>query len=74
MSSRNDYIKQWRKTPAGQAYQQADKRRQKARQRAYAELAQRYDDEYEALLVKHIKAIEDEERVRAAKQRAETDV
>lgn len=65
-SARNDpatYIREWRKTPSGQASLKAQKRRDQARRAAIKNLIKRHQMEFEALFMACLQEVEKKARV-----------
>lgn len=58
----NEYMREWRQTDTGRASLAAQKRRAKAKSRAHATLALRYQLEFERLFKMHLAEIEREEQ------------
>lgn len=57
-SNSADYIREWRKTPSGQAAMEDQKRREKAKRRALTKLAQAYPREFKMLLKAELKTLD----------------
>ena len=55
-----NYIREWRKTPSGQAAMEDQKRREKAKRRALTKLAQMHPDEFSVLFKIELKGVLDE--------------
>lgn len=53
-----EYIKEWRRTPAGKASLEAQKRREAAKRAAVKDLIDRHSREYETLFAAHLQRIE----------------
>lgn len=60
----NEYMREWRTTPSGKVALELQRRRQKARNRALAELARRHASEFDLLFIMHLANVEREEQDR----------